>query len=220
MILLLLAIVAFFILNNVQSTEYVEFSAPVNLNKKFKFDDGTEGTLNDGSSIKTPLNSAILDLIGEAHFLVPENVSIKVKTNKGNIQATAANFNVRAWGDNLYVENYSGSAVVELEDQAIPLKGGQALNVVKGSAREVSAIRGKEPLWLGGIMRFYEVTMKDVCEELERQFDMEVVSTVDDMEFSGTFNHFNLDKALEQICMPMKLSYQRLVGRKIVIDKL
>lgn len=222
LLLLLAVIVLFFVLNKMNSATLVEIAAPINLNKNFALPEGTTGILNDGSIISYAetdgVENFVIGLMGEGFFKMNQNQSLIINTDHGKIKAEGASFNVRSWGENLYIECYAGKLSFEKDNDAVGINSGESLNVVNGEVQALVKIRGDAPLWLEGVMRFYEVPMRDVFDEIERQFNVKVVSEKDDRKFSGSFIHFNLNKALEQVCGPMDLKFEIQEGGKVIVE--
>ncbi len=174
-------------------------------------EDGSEIWLNDGSSIA--YNSAdwsterTIELTGEATFEVSKGSPFTVNTPNGTITVLGTQFNVRAWGSNLYVECYEGKVQVVSGDQATVLTAQEGVNIIGGSMEAKQGINNTSPTWQSGTSRFYNDNLRIVCDELERQYQIKVELRSQDRNFSGNFTHVDLDQALRSICRPLGLSY-------------
>ncbi len=182
--------------------------------------DGSEIWLNDGSTIEFDSEdwkaNRTIELSGEAQFEVTKGSPFIVNTPNGSIQVLGTQFNVRAWGPNLYVECYEGKVQVTSNNRKTILTEGEAVNVVQGTMTEKEKITHDAPLWKNSISRFHNELLTDVFEELERQYDVEIKSTILKRSFSGNFRHDNLEDALQSICKPLGLNFLIKEDQKIV----
>ena len=190
-------------------------------NQNVQMADGSAVSLNDGSSItfnkKNWLKDRTIDLVGEAYFEVEKGTRFTVITQHGSIEVLGTKFNVRAWGDNLYVDCYEGSVKVSvLKDQTI-LALNQGVSVVSGSMKEKRVITQTAPLWSMGSSRFNNEDIQEVFAELGRQYDVLIQSSAEPQTFSGIFMHNDLEKALESICIPLGLTYRISSNKKEVL---
>lgn len=203
---LLLIVVAVFLLRN--QTETIE--AVPKTNQTFAFSDGSNVILNDGSSIrfdeKNWAENRVVELTGEAFFNVETGGSFLVKTKNGTVEVLGTEFNVRAWGNQFYVECYEGKVRVSSNGKFSELAQNQSINITTGQMTETE-IAHQKPLWSTGTSRFYNENINEVFEELERQFDVKVNAPKINRVFEGIFTHDNLERALREICRPLKLKF-------------
>lgn len=175
------------------------------------FADGSEIWLNDGSTIthneKKWSDQRTIELTGEAMFEVTKGNSFVVNTQNGSIRVLGTQFNVRAWGSNLYVECYEGKVEVKANNQKVILIKNEAINVVLGNMNEKQVITNLTPSWQNSTSRFYNENLQQVFKELERQYDIKVNISATDRSFSGNFRHDNLENALKAICKPLGLKF-------------
>ena len=204
---LLLLLVAYVLFSKKETTLLAENTQ----NKTFQFEDGSDVILNDGSSLSydpaTWKERRQVQLQGEAFFSVEEGNSFVVETAKGQVEVLGTKFNVRNWGDQLYVECYSGRVRVSANQQDTILNKGQSVVVQKGLMEAVQTITHEQPLWQNGISRFYEENVNAVFAELERQLDVKIETPIINQHFTGTFEHTSLEKAIRDICVPLNISY-------------
>lgn len=177
--------------------------------------------LNSGSSINYLKDqwpkSRSLHLEGEAMFTVEEGSKFIVHTKYGNVEVLGTSFNVNAWGNDLYVECYSGKVSVENQQDRIILSKGEAIKFKDGQIRNKQTFDYGKPSWQRGMSRFMDTNIFDVFQELERQYDIDIHQNVVNKEFTGSFIHGNLEEALKQICRPMGLKSTIDSNRKSVI---
>lgn len=198
-----------------------ELKADPGQHLNYAFQDGSEVWLNDGSSVE--YNSSdwtterTIALQGEALFEVSKGSPFTVNTHNGSITVLGTQFNVRAWGDNLYVECYEGKVQVTSGNQTTILTANQAVNVIGNEMKNNQAINNSAPTWQNGMSRFYDDTLTEVCNELERQYQITIDLQAKDRSFSGNFKHDDLDSALRSICTPLDLKYVISQDRKSVV---
>ncbi|MEO1261684.1 MAG: FecR domain-containing protein [Bacteroidota bacterium] len=184
------------------------------------FRDRTSVVLNDGSNFVYDKNNwekqRMVQLTGEAYFEVKTGTSFIVETANGKVEVLGTGFNVRAWGDKLHVECYHGKVRVTAAGQETVLTKNEAVNVVKGKMENKSTISHASPLWSTGTSRFYEENVDDVFKELERQFDVIVNAPTLGRPFSGSFQHDDINQALNNICKPLNLNFDVSADGKTV----
>jgi len=187
----------------------------------YAFQDGTEVWLNDGSRIQYKTSDwsteRKIELEGEALFEVSKGSPFTVNTPNGTVTVLGTQFNVRAWGNNLYVECYEGKVQVQYGDQRTIIVAQEAVNIIDGSMNAKQVINNTSPLWQNGLSRFYNDKLKVVCDEIERQYEISVDLRAADRNFSGNFRHDDLDNALRSICIPLKLNYTIGQDKKSVV---
>jgi len=187
----------------------------------YAFQDGSEVWLNDGSSIEYKKSDwstqRTIALKGEALFEVSKGSPFTVNTPNGKITVLGTQFNVRTWGDNLYVECYEGKVQVQSGTQRIVLTAKEGINIIHGSMKAKQSIKNIAPVWQNDLSRFYDDKLKIVCQEIERQYQIKVDLRVADRIFSGQFRHDDLDRALQSICKPLGLSYMINQDKKTVV---
>ena len=183
--------------------------------------DGSSVMINDGSKISYNKegwqNDRSIDLIGEAYFKVKKGTPFTVNTKNGSIEVLGTQFNVRAWGSNLYVECYEGSVKVTAKNDQSILVLNESVSVVDDTMKEKQTINRNSPLWSIGTSRFEEEKISEVFLELERQYNVTVISAESTQTFSGIFMHNDLNNALRNICKPLGLEYKISDDKRQVI---
>ena len=70
--------------------------------------------------------------------------------------------------------------------------------------------------WQAGEFYFNHQPIEDVLEELQRQFNIEIqFEGSGSQEFSGYFTNKNLETALDMICLPLGLQYQKTGSKHV-----
>ncbi len=184
------------------------------------FSDQTRVVLNDGSSLTYQENEwgeqRSVELLGEAIFNVQTGKRFIVNTKIGKVEVLGTSFNVRAWHDNLNVECYEGRVRVNYGNKEVILTAGESVDGILGTLGDKQNITHERPLWTTGNSKFYKEPINQVFKEIERQYDVKVISPQLDRVFNGGFPHNDLETALSLICKPMKLTYRISADKKIV----
>lgn len=176
--------------------------------------DGSNVLVNDGSSITyqsaTWEKERVVELEGEAFFQVETGMPFEVQTKNGRVRVLGTQFNVRAWGDRLYVECYEGSVEVISKTQDRILEASESVLSIQGDLQPKVSINHQGPTWASkdGHSRFFNAPFVDVFAELERQYGVTVdAPELSGRSFPGQFAHNDLDVALQEICKPFNLTY-------------
>ena len=183
------------------------------------------GVVGESGSGKSVTMMSLLKLIpmppgviasGEAFFDVEGGSPFMVQTVNGTVEVLGTQFNVRAWGDQIQVECYEGKVGVTKGSQTSILERNDAVRI--SDKVETYAITHTQPMWETGSSRFYNENLVQVFEELERQFTVEVTNLVLNRTFTGIFTHQDLELALQEVCTPLKLTYELSAdGKKVTI---
>jgi ferric-dicitrate binding protein FerR (iron transport regulator) len=73
--------------------------------------------------------------------------------------------------------------------------------------------------WREGDFYFESKPLRTVIDELERQFNIEIILSGDSTRlYTGYFSNKNLDEALEMVFKPMSLRYTRETDNKIFVQ--
>ncbi len=189
-------------------------------NRQVQLVDGSTVLINDGSRISYSHQEweadRTIELTGEAFFKASKGSVFVVNTKNGSVEVLGTAFNVRAWGDNLYVECYEGRVKVQSGDKQIALTQQESVNFIDTRMLPQKKIIHQSPLWTDGTSRFHEEKMTEVFREVERQYDVTIQSPVLEKTFSGAFEHDNLEKALLNICKPVGLSFDISQDKKVI----
>ncbi len=187
---------------------------------EYVFVDESSVHLNAGSSIeytKDWSEERRINLVGEGVFQVQSGKPFIVTTAQGTVTVLGTQFNVRAWGSQFIVECYEGKVQVEVENQKSILTANESVTVASGIMQQKISINYNSPSWEQGTSRFRNESLSAVCQELMRQYAVEVTLEATEREFSGNFPHDNLDKALNSICKPLGLSYSLSQDKRSVV---
>lgn len=183
-------------------------------------------TLPDGSAVKANAGSTLsyqprtwkkerrIQLNGEAFFEVKKGKPFIVETSHGNIEVLGTKFNVQAREGAFRVDCLSGKVRV-----TTPSKSVQVLTAGR-STQQTNAGLLAEPVtldtaliasWRDGRFYFENAALKEVFDEISRQYKVEIRTSAEVMRRRTTtfFELGSLDSALYKVCWPMQLEARR-----------
>lgn len=172
--------------------------------------------LNAGSSIsyrkwKFSENRKV-SLQGEAFFEVKPAGSFIVVSDSKTIEVLGTSFNVYSRNNSFRVQCITGKVKVVLKDtSSIVLSRGQAVKTKSGNGKpEVYTVDTlKANSWIRGEFWYDAEPLSSVLEEIERQFNITIESSVNNERlYTGYFKNNNLVTALENVCVPMSLQFE------------
>lgn len=159
--------------------------------------------LNAGSTLsydkKTWETDRTLKLDGEAYFEVKKGATFKVETKNGTVKVLGTQFNVRSREGRLEVKCKEGKvAVLSAAGVLLDELGmNDALRVEGGKTIEKWRFIGQqEKDWVNGNTSFKNVKVAVVLAELERQFDVKILSDKIDVNEVVSCNFQQEDLAL------------------------
>ncbi|MCW9706483.1 FecR family protein [Fodinibius salsisoli] len=189
------------------------------------FSDGTVVTLNSGSTLEYPKafreTQRKVKLRGEAYFEVAPNKDrpFIVDAGMAEVEVLGTKFNVRAWSM-VGVGVREGKVAVNAQstdlntkERVLLTKGEYASVIENKGLSEVQAVDvEKEMLWLTGGMHFDNEPFSDVVKRLERNFNVHIKITDQELRtvpFTGTFQKAELGEVLDVISASMGVDYRR-----------
>ncbi len=170
--------------------------------------------LNKGSKIKFSQNEwknkRNVELQGEAFFKVKKGSRFCVKTELGIVSVLGTEFNVKDWDKYYEVTCFTGLVEVQTKQQKVLLKPNDAFRIINGVEKQYQTSSATVPDWFKGESSFKSVPFNFVIEELERQYNVSVITKNINLSqiFTGSFPNNNLELALESITIPVNLEYQ------------
>ena len=185
--------------------------------------DASEVILNAGSELtyddahwNTNRN---VTLNGEGYFRVASGKQFSVHTSHGVVAVKGTQFNVISRPEFFEVTCFEGRVEIALNDDVHTLTAGRTLRWSNEQLEnQLTALI--EPTWLQHKSVFKSVPLHYVLDEIERQYDIDIVTNDIDTQviFTGSFTHKNLPTALQAITIPLTLSYE-INDDKIVVLK-
>jgi len=196
-----------------------------NINETFttSYGEQLQVMLPDGSEVRLNAKSKLsynksdwkkgfrnLKLEGEGYFKVKKGSEFKVKTTKGNISVLGTQFNIKQTNSYFEVYCYEGKVRVENEEEKVILTKGLSFRKIKGNASEKSVFIAENPSWISGESTFNKVSLKLVLEELEKQYNITIVSNNINKNqlYTGSFSNSNLNLALQTISEPLAIHFK------------
>lgn len=192
----------------------ISFETQIAQNETLTLPDNSEVVLNAASKLKYNKkaweNKRDLELDGEAFFKVSKGKKFTVLTDAGTVQVLGTQFNVKERDNYFEVQCYEGLVSVTFNNETVKLPKGKTFRVVNGNIEAVDVFNAEKPSWLQDESSFDKIPLKQVINELERQYNLKVtLNSVDDSElFTGTFTHNDKNIALQSITIPLKISYK------------
>ncbi len=182
------------------------------------FPDGSTVILNAESSIQYKKNSYSTDrritLTGEAFFQVSPGESFQVISGFASTEVLGTSFNVKARNKKVAVACATGRVSVSsllVDSAAVILAPGYTTTVEEYESpqppTEIAA--GALSSWRNGEFYFSSTPLAEVFAEIERQFDVRIISTKDlsRLPFTGQFERTTINEALDIVCLTSGLSY-------------
>jgi ferric-dicitrate binding protein FerR (iron transport regulator) len=182
--------------------------------KVYTLPDGSEVTLNADSRISYSRfnfsGERTVTLEGEAFFNVTKGNTFTVESEKGAVTVLGTSFNVHTRPSGFEVSCFTGKVKVSSGEQAIMLTKGLFTKLDNNSLIAAAPFDDKKTTWRQGDFYFEGKPLTMVIDELERQFDVEIILRSDGARlYTGYFSNKNLDEALEMVFKPMSLNYTR-----------
>lgn len=208
---------------------YNTLSTPKGRQFRLQLPDGTMVWLNAGSSIRYPTvfrgKERVVGLQGEAYFEVAKNAAMpfSVRINdQASVLVTGTHFNVNAYSNEPDIATTLLEGSVRFEGrETVTLRPGQQsrlnLQTSKLSVRD-DVETDKVIAWKNGLFDFSNAGLKEVMNQLERWYDIDVVyeKNVRDIRFFGKMTRNITLNDLLMILERSKVHF-RIEGRKLVV---
>jgi len=201
----------------------IEYKTDIGQTQEIALNKGTTILLNAKSSVAYSKyqNQRNISLQGEAFFKVTKKGLFTVQTSHGSIEVLGTEFNVISRKNFLEVICYEGKVAVTSQNKTWTLLPNNAWRSIKGKTETWSTDQTSAS-WLDGESSFKSTPLLFVLQALESQYAVQlIVENLDqNILFTGSFTHNNLDKALKSICLPLGLEYETNDASSIVLSKL
>jgi len=173
--------------------------------------DGSHVTLNSGSELtyKTDFNSnhRNINLSGEAFFDVqPGLYPFVIHTDHGEVKVLGTTFNVHTRPYRFEVGVNTGLVQVSNQAKSIILTRGQRIDVKLSDTHLGPAIKSypNYPDWIHNKMVFEQTPLREVCDEIERIFDISFTfsdPSLADVTVTGVLDSSDLSSVLSTISL-------------------
>lgn len=234
-ILLAVSLLTWMLLKQNDSVQHPKLAQPLTRSTEKKeqkhlvLSDGTQVWLNAASELTYPTSfdgkSRVVYLKGEAFFDVKHAEKIPFLIHTGNVVTAVlgTSFNIRAYPDqqDIRVEVKKGKVQVSKADKVMAtLTQGQALQVssLAQEAAEIKNVKETEVAeWTAGKLHYHDQSLKEILQDLERNFNATI--TVEDEgllkeQLNTTLDkNAGLEKALENICLPLGAKFEKKNGK-------
>lgn len=150
-------------------------------------------------------------LDGEAFFKVAKGSVFDVLTSYGKVTVLGTQFNVTQRDDYFKVVCYEGLVSVTHKNIKQKLNPGESFIIIDGKLIATEKENYTSPNWINGESAFKSTPLKYVLAEFERQYGIAITldNVNEDLIYSGSFTHKNIDLALKSITLPLHLSYDK-----------
>ena len=209
----------------------VTLEAPRGQVAEFTLPDGSEVTLNSGSTVQYARSfgqrARRVQLVGEGFFTVTENTKpFSVETFNGTVTVLGTAFNVRAWPDEVTpateVAVFSGKVALGRHD----VLENAALLPAGTSARLLAEETVPEPLdatlldnaraWRDGGFKFVDRPLATAIHEIERRYDVEITVTPEALRLKPVAilieKSTGPEHILDDICEIHQCQYRAIAG--------
>ncbi|HVK46761.1 MAG TPA: FecR domain-containing protein [Pseudobacter sp.] len=206
-----------------KGVEYNTMSTPRGRQFEITLPDGTHVWLNAASSIRYPTafrgKDRKVELEGEAYFEVAKNVNqpfIVNARNKATIEVLGTSFNVNAYKN----ENSLNTTLINgsIKVNGTIIKPGQQARVTDAVRVTANADIDQVMAWQRGYFNFDGASLKEVIQQLERWYDIEVAyeKGIPDISFGGEMTR---NMTLNGVLIALEKSGMRyrLEGRKLIV---
>ncbi|HUW06508.1 MAG TPA: FecR domain-containing protein [Williamwhitmania sp.] len=181
--------------------------------------------LNSGTTIwyspKDWNKERLVKLDGEAFFKVKHGQKFSVVAAKTVTRVLGTTFNVYARGSEVRVSCLTGKV------QVTSKISGMTTLLLPGVKTKVNALGKfntgatsieKEAAWVEGKFYYQQEGVGRVFDEIERQFNVTIIYNGSRIRsYTGFFTNKNLTDALDLVCIPMQLRYERIDNKTVKI---
>ncbi len=159
-------------------------------------------------------------LDGEAYFKVAKGETFVVETTNGKVTVLGTEFNVKSRKDIFEVSCYEGLVNVTHNATSINLPASNTYRIYAGAISFEQMVY-TNPTWIDNKSVFKSVKLSHVLDELERHYNIKIVSEKinKNIIFTGSFALNDLDTALQSITLPLQLGYTKENNKVIFYKK-
>ncbi len=202
------------IVNN--SAETSEYVLPDN---SYTYLDSKSSIQFDKTTFK---ENRTLELKGQAFFDVEKGSSFIVKTQNGEVKVLGTSFNVVEEPNNFSVTCYTGKVEVNYKGKRVVLLPNEKSDFNLSSYKVPIELKDEMPIWVGGLIKFENVSLANVIEEIENIYSIEITIAdhiLKDQKYTGAIVKNNIEKAMTSLTWPLHLTYS-LEGNQVTIEKM
>ncbi|EAY31602.1 FecR family protein [Microscilla marina] len=206
----------FFIFRSMtSSTPLTVASTQLGEQKSIALPDGSMATLNADSRIIYQTDNwdqnRNVELNGEAFFQVKKGSEFQVNTAVGKVEVLGTSFNVYTRQKDFKVECMTGKVklTTATRNASLVLTPGMGSKLEGEKLKPYQFDKTNASNWRTGDFQYQETPLKQVFDELARQFNVKIEYKTDvkNRLYTGFFSNKDLASALKFICDPMSLKY-------------
>ena len=192
----------------------------------FVLPDNSEITLNSDSELKYKdknwENNRILHLTGEAYFKVAKGKKFEVNTNLGKVTVLGTQFNVKARNNRFDVVCFEGKVKVNYNDKTIILKQSDKVSFENNDLIIQKKTAETMPSWLENEIVFDQEQLKNILEEIERQYNISIKCDLESTNqlFTGEIPNNNIEVALQIIATTFQLKTKKVSNFQYELKKM
>lgn len=191
-------------------------------NETITLPDNSIVTLNETSQLEYNASQwnkkRALTLKGEAFFDVEKGQRFDVTTRFGKVSVLGTEFNVVSRDSLFKVSCFEGLVQVDYNNKSLQLPAGTEFILKSGQGKKTT-IAIAEPYWLKNMSVFKNTPINLVLKDIEAQFKVTITKQFNDtnLNFTGAFEHNNLNNALQSVTQPLNLTYSITSNKAVVI---
>ena len=157
---------------------------------------------------------------GEAYFDVSKGSRFDVITDHGTVSVLGTHFNVNSRTAYFEVLCFEGLVQVQIDGQLVELPPNHSVRIMNGVLTKNDASEELSPSWLNNESSFQSVPFGLVIQEFERQYDVTVSTHNVDLNqlFTGRFVHDDQSLAVQEISIPLNLTYEIPKDKQIILS--
>lgn len=163
-------------------------------------------------------NKRSVELEGEAFFEVAKGARFDVLGQDAIVSVLGTKFSVNNRENYFEVKCFEGLVNVSRNGENQELSAGKTYRVINNTV-ELGVTDGDSPDWLSNFSSFNSVPLLQVLNEMERQYNVEIVTRGIDAQrlFTGSFVNDNLEQALLSVTIPFSFEFEIENSNKIII---
>ena len=163
---------------------------------------------------------------GEAFFNVEPGEDFRVHSKTGSTEVLGTSFNIFSRSEMYRVTCMTGRVKVlsaDTENEAILLPFEQATITADGNFEIILVKEGRsEPAWKNNFLVFTSMPLREVLNEIERQYNIELIAEGNlDYIYTGNFTvNADIEDILSLICMPFDLEFMQKSNAEYIIKSI
>jgi len=164
-----------------------------------------------------------LDFEGEAFFTVQKGNRFRVRSNEGVTEVVGTSFNIFSRSEDYRVTCMSGHVRVSSvrTDVEALLQPFEEARIDRLGDFEIVLVSDKqtEPAWMSRHLKFTSTNLREVLDEIERQFNVKIELTgKTNYIYTGNFSYnTDIESILSLICKPLDLEFIKNAEAEYII---